>query len=89
VLDKMTAFARDLQFTLNSRKAALALDSLRMYVIAKGVARDPKSVAVASLVTNMKRDLGKRGRPTKASLMKKAAAATAAATPVPSEAVVW
>ncbi len=62
VLDKVSAFANSLRFTMNSRKASLALDALQIYDIAKGVARDPGSAAVASLVANMKRDLGRAGR---------------------------
>lgn len=63
VLDKVSAFAKNLQFTLNSRKASLASEALQIYDIAKGLARDPNSAPVASLVANMKRDLGRRGRP--------------------------
>jgi hypothetical protein len=62
VLDKVTAFARNLSFTMKSRKASLAADSLQIYDIAKGVARDPASASVASLVDNLKRDLGRGGR---------------------------
>ena len=62
VLDKVTAFTKSLKFTLDSRKATLAADALQIYDIAKGVARDPGSANVASLVSNMKRDLGRRGR---------------------------
>ena len=62
VFDKVTAFARNLQFTLKSRKATLVLDSLQIYHIAKGIARDANSAALASLVDNMQRDLGRRGR---------------------------
>lgn len=62
VLDKVTSFANNLRFTIASRKASLTADALQIYDIAKGVARDPGSAAVASLVANMKRDLGRRGR---------------------------
>lgn len=34
-----------------------------IYDIARGLARDPNSATVASLVANMKRDYGRRGRP--------------------------
>jgi len=63
VLDKVTAFANSLKFTMASKKASLAADSLQIYDIAKGVARDPGAAAVAVLVANLKRDLGRRGRP--------------------------
>jgi hypothetical protein len=62
VQDKVTAFANSLKFTIASRKASLAADALQIYSIAKGVARDPGAAAVASLVSNLKRDLGRRGR---------------------------
>lgn len=62
VLDKVTAFANSLKFTMASRKASLAADALQIYSIAKGIARDPGAAAVASHVHNLKRDLGRRGR---------------------------
>jgi AraC-like DNA-binding protein len=63
VQDKVTALASSLKFTMASRKASLAADALQIYNIAKGIARDPGAAAVASLVQNLKRDLGRRGRP--------------------------
>jgi hypothetical protein len=63
IQDKITAFAASLKFTMSSRKANLAADALQIYSIAKGVARDPGSAGVASIVANLKRDLGRRGRP--------------------------
>jgi len=80
VQDKVTAFANSLKFTMASRKATLAADALQVYSIAKGIARDPGAAAVASLVSNLKRDLGRRGRP-KGSV---AAAAKPAPAPAPS-----
>jgi len=62
VLDKVTAFADSLKFTMASRKALLTADALQIYDIAKGIARDPGAAHVASLVRNLKRDLGPRGR---------------------------
>jgi hypothetical protein len=41
VLDKVSAFTNALKFTIASRKASLAADSLQIYDIAKGLARDP------------------------------------------------
>jgi hypothetical protein len=72
----VTAFANRLKFTMASRKASLAADALQIYSIAKGVARDPGAAAVASLVSNLKRDLGRRGRA-------KGSAAAAAAKSAP------
>ncbi len=77
VQDKVTAFANSLKFTMASRKASLAADALQIYSIAKGVARDPGAAAVASLVSNLKRDLGRRGR------AKGSAAAAAKSAPQP------
>jgi len=77
VQDKVTAFANSLKFTMASRKASLAADALQIYSIAKGIARDPGAAAVASLVSNLKRDLGRRGRP------KGSAAAAAKPGPLP------
>jgi len=62
VLDKVNAFADSLKFTIASRKAVLTADALQIYNIAKGVARDPGAAQVGSLVRNLKRDLGPRGR---------------------------
>jgi len=80
VQDKVTAFANSLKFTMASRKASLAADALQIYSIAKGVARDPGAAAVASLVSNLKRDLGRRGR---AKGSAAAAAAKSASQPGP------
>jgi hypothetical protein len=74
VLDKVATFATNLEFTMQTRKSSLTVNALRMYSIAKGIAKDPNSAQVASLVGNMKRDLGRHGRP-KASLASKEAAA--------------
>lgn len=79
VHDKLVALAKSLLFTMQSRKAALSADSLQIYSIAKGIARDPNSAAVASLVDNMKRDLGNRGRKKAQPTARKTAAAAATA----------
>jgi len=63
IADKVNAFAKSLNDTMASRRATLAADSLQVYAIAKGLARDPNSANVAALVANLKRDLGRRGRP--------------------------
>jgi hypothetical protein len=63
VLDKLMAFAKALQFTLGSRKATLAAIALQVYDISKGLARDAGSAEIEAHVANMKRDLGRRGRP--------------------------
>ena len=67
--------------TIASRKASLAADSLQIYDLAKGLARDPDSADIAAVVANMKRDLGKRGRPKLAAPQSKAASAVTTAPP--------
>jgi hypothetical protein len=62
VVDQLEALRRDLQFTIDARKAKVAADGLQIYAIAKGVARDPSSAAVLAHISNLKRDLG-RARP--------------------------
>jgi hypothetical protein len=88
VLDKVVAFGKNLQFTLKSRKATLVLDSLQIYDIAKGVARDANSATVASLVDNMQRDLGRRGRTTIPLVIRRAKAAGKAAAKAAAKAAV-
>jgi hypothetical protein len=83
VRDKVDAFAKNLKHTMDSRKATLATQSLQVYDIAKGVARDPNSATVASLVANMKRDLGRRGRPKTPLALKKIAPAPGIGVPTP------
>jgi hypothetical protein len=80
VLDKFLATAENLRFTMMSRKAALVIEALQVYDLAKGLVRDPSSAALIPLVDNMSRDLGRRGRtPSPAVLVKRAAKAAAAA----------
>jgi len=83
VRDKVDAFAKNLKHTMDSRKATLATQSLQVYDIAKGVARDPNSATVASLVANMKRDLGRRGRPKTPVALRKTAPAPGIGVPTP------
>lgn len=63
VYDKMTAFANSINFTMSSLKANVAADALQIYAIAKGLARDPGAGNVRSHVQNLKRDLGRSGKP--------------------------
>jgi hypothetical protein len=63
VCDKVMAFEKSLKYTLASTKAVVAKDSLRNYSILKTLAKDPGSADLGSHVANLKRDLGKRGRP--------------------------
>jgi hypothetical protein len=81
VRDKVDAFATNLKYTMDSRKADLATKALLTYDVAKGLARDPNSATISALVSNMKRDLGRRGRPKTSTAARKAA--TAASLRVP------
>lgn len=62
VVDRVTAFIRNVQFTMDSKKAKVAVSGLQIYDIAKGIARDPSSAVVGAHVRSMKRDL-RRSRP--------------------------
>ena len=83
VRDKVDAFAKNLKYTMDSRKAKLATDSLLTYDVAKGLARDPNSATIASLVANMKRDLGRRGRPKTPLAVRRNAATPGIGVPTP------
>src|SRR5215210_4358677 len=63
--------------------ANLATDSLLTYDVAKGLARDPNSATIASLVQNMKRDLGRRGRPKTPLALRKTTATPGIGVPTP------
>jgi hypothetical protein len=79
VLDRMAASFKRLGRSLKTRKAALAVTSLQIYDIAKGLDRDSKDPEIAAAVANMQRDLGKRGRtPVPASVRNAAKAAAKA-----------
>jgi hypothetical protein len=65
VVDQAEALLAILRFTCASRKARVVADGLQLYEIAKGIARDPGSAAVASHAKNMKRDLKRSGRKAK------------------------
>ena len=62
VVDKLTALRNALQYTIRTKRANLAAAALQTYYLTKGIARNRTNAAVLSHVTNMKRDLGKRGR---------------------------
>ena len=63
VVDRVDALAVGLRRTLNDRRAVLASQALQIYDIAKALARYSNDTANASLVSDMKRDLGRRGAP--------------------------
>lgn len=83
VRDKVDAFATNLKYTMDSRKADLATKALLTYDVAKGLARDPNSATIAALVANMKRDLGRRGRPKTPLAVRRAGPAPGIGVPTP------
>lgn len=77
VANKVNALGRSLEFTMSSRKSALVIEALRLYDLAKSVARNPRNAALGAHVKTMKRDLNRVG-PKKASALKQKAAKAAA-----------
>jgi hypothetical protein len=57
--DKLYHFAKSVQYTLDTRMAVLGAESLQIYYLAKGMARDPKGADMLELVADLKRDLGR------------------------------
>ena len=78
--DKLNAAAKNLQFTMSSRRATIGIDALQVYAIIKGMARDPESTMLSAHVDYLKRDLGRAGKGGR----KKDTPAPAPTTPVPS-----
>jgi hypothetical protein len=60
--DLLTAAARNLTFSIDTRRANASTGALQVYAVAKGVARVPQNTSVAAHVSNLKRDLGRAGR---------------------------
>jgi DNA-binding phage protein len=65
VEDKLAEVKAYVRFTLQSRQTALAVRALQLYAIARGLARGGRRSDVTRHVENLRRDLGKRGRPRK------------------------
>lgn len=61
VADRIKAVYDSLMYTMNSRKAVVVSGALQIYDVAQGLARDPNSGPLTSVVANLKRDLGPRG----------------------------
>lgn len=64
VHDQLMHIADDLKYTMKARKARLAWQSLKVYAIARGLARDGNPL-IAAYVDILRRELGPRGRPRK------------------------
>ncbi len=62
LVDRFNAAAKNVQFTIDVKRASLIADALQNYEIAKGVARNPEATTAAEHVGNLKRDLGRSGK---------------------------
>jgi phosphoenolpyruvate carboxylase len=81
--DRLNAAARNLSFSIDTRKANAATGALQVYAVAKGIARAPLSTTVASHVSNLRRDLGKARGGRKKTPTPGTPAPTPAPAPVP------
>jgi hypothetical protein len=59
VVDRLEALTASVSHTIEWRKAKVVFAALRTYEIAKGLARDPDSAALAGHLENLRRDLGR------------------------------
>ncbi|HEX3578232.1 MAG TPA: hypothetical protein VHY33_06680, partial [Thermoanaerobaculia bacterium] len=62
IRDKLFAAAKNVDFSINLRRANVVEPALQTYVVVKGLARNPAGTLAASHAGNMKRDLGRAGR---------------------------
>jgi hypothetical protein len=63
VADKVEVLRKSVNSTIATLQSGLAGGALQTYAIAKGLARDKNSAHIGVHVANLKRDLGRRGRP--------------------------
>lgn len=63
VADRVDVLFKSVKSTIASFQSGLAGGALQTYAIAKGLARDKSSAHIGVHVANLKRDLGRRGRP--------------------------
>ncbi|HEU4887015.1 MAG TPA: hypothetical protein VFV49_03950 [Thermoanaerobaculia bacterium] len=63
--DRIGALKDDVHFNLMSRRTVLAVQALQVYSMTRSLARTKRDTKAAAHVENLKRDLGKRGRPKK------------------------
>lgn len=83
VHDKGKAFFARLRFMEMTRKADVIVEARRFYYHAKGLARDPRYVGLATFLASVKGQLGGGGTRTASALRRAAAKAAAAAAPQP------
>jgi len=79
IRDKLLAAARNFDFSIDRRRADVVQPALQAYVLIKGLARNPVGTLAAAHAANLRRDLGRAGRPKRKSAPKPAPAPT----PVP------
>jgi hypothetical protein len=79
VVMKLITVTEELQTLLDTREATAAAEALKMYAIAQALNRRRNDIRLDTAVKQMKRDLGRRGRPRR----KKAAAGAAPAPKKP------
>jgi hypothetical protein len=60
--DKLHAAAKDVDFSIDLRRANVVAPALQMYDLTKGLARNPSGTLAAAHAGNLKRDLGRAGR---------------------------
>jgi hypothetical protein len=60
IADRLAFLLASLNYTMELRKANVAEAALRAYAVAKGMARDPDSAALASGLETLRRDLGRK-----------------------------
>ena len=61
IQDRSAAFVRDLEQVIDGRRSGLTIEALDIYVAAQVLARDNSNAVLSESVSNMKRDLGRRG----------------------------
>jgi len=81
--DKSDAFRKTVKRIMDLRRAILVKSALQIYAVAKRLALDPAATAIALLVDNMKRDLGRRGRAKTSLAQRKVAASASSALGAP------
>jgi hypothetical protein len=79
IKDKLAAAAKNVEFSIDLRRASVAEPALQAYVLVKGLARNPESTLAASHAGNLRRDLGRTGQGRK----KPAPKPSPAPTPLP------
>jgi hypothetical protein len=61
VMNDVAGMFKEMKHIVDSRKAALVVESLQIYAIAQGIIRDPLETVLALHVENMRRDLRRKG----------------------------